>query len=292
MVFRQVSSPVSGPLDKSHARRAFERAALGYDKSAILQREVGQRLLERLDGIRLAPSLILDLGAGTGLAASGLWSRYPNAQQLALDFAPAMLRQARSLDHPLWRVGGDMESLPIRTSCADLVFSNLALQWINDIPGALGEMMRVLRPGGLLLFSTLGPDTLQELRAAWAEVDGSAHVSPFMDLHDLGDLLLATGFSDPVTDVERFTLTYHQVTDLMRDLKNIGAHNVLLGRHAGLTGKGRLTAMQQAYEKFRQADHRLPATYEVVYGHAWAPWQRHLPGGAVGVSLESLQRKL
>ncbi|CAK0758411.1 Malonyl-(acyl-carrier protein) O-methyltransferase [Gammaproteobacteria bacterium] len=287
---RPVSLPLPGPLDKCRIRRAFERAANRYDQDAILQREVGQRLLERLDAIRLAPSLILDLGAGTGLASPGLRHRYPETRQIALDFAPTMLHRARQDNPGLWLVGGDMEGLPLRSGCADLIFSNLALQWINDIPGALAEMARVLRPGGLLLFSTLGPDTLQELRIAWATVDGLPHVSPFMDLHDLGDLLLATGFSDPVTDVERLILTYPQVTDLMRDLKNIGAHNAVLGRRTGLTGKGRLTAMQQAYEPFRQAD-RLPATYEVVYGLAWAPWQRPAPDGSVRIPVEAIQRR-
>ncbi|HHH38430.1 MAG TPA: malonyl-[acyl-carrier protein] O-methyltransferase BioC [Sedimenticola sp.] len=264
---------MSPQIDKRQSRLAFSRAAEHYDEVAVLQREVGQRMLERLDLIRLVPATVLDLGAGTGVAAAALGRRYRKARVIALDFALPMLRAARRRGGWRYRprcLCADMEQLPLADGSIDLIFSNAALQWSNDLEGTFGELRRVLKPGGLLLFSTFGPDTLNELRAAWSEADGHTHVSRFPDMHDLGDALLRCGFADPVTDVDRFTLTYRTVQGLMRDLKCLGAHNVTLDRPRGLTGKGRLRAMRQAYERFRTSG-LLPASYEVVYGHAWAP---------------------
>ena len=262
-------------LDRAAARRAFERAAADYDAAAVLQREVATRLLERLDLIRFAPRTVLDAGCGTGFALPALHRRWPGARLLGLDLAVAMARRARRA-LPWWRrrrlrvVAGDLQALPLRDASVDLVFSSLALQWCDDLDAALGECRRVLRPGGLLLFTTFGPDTLKELRAAWAEADGHVHVNTFTDLHDVGDALVRQGFADPVTDAEWITVTYRTVRDLMHDLKAVGAHNVNRGRPHGLTGRGRLARMEAAYEKFR-VDGRLPATHEIVYGHAFVP---------------------
>lgn len=260
-------------IDKLRARRAFERCANQYDAAAVLQREVGHRMLERLDLVRLVPHQVLDLGCGTGLACGALLDRYPHAQLIALDFAYPMLLQARRCGVGPRRphcVCGDAEQLPFAQGTVDLIYSNATLQWCNDLEAAFRGLSRVLTPGGLLMFTTFGPDTLKELRAAWSQVDGSTHVSLFPDMHDVGDSLLRARFADPVIDVEWLTLTYAKVRDLMQDLKALGAHNATYGRTSGLTGKGRLAAMIQAYERFRR-DGRLPATYEVVYGHAWAP---------------------
>ena len=271
-------------LDKERARRSFGRAAASYDRAAVLQREVGARMQERLDYIRLAPREVLDAGCGTGVDLAGLLRRYRKARVLALDFALPMLQRARSHGGWLRRPGvvcGDLEALPLASASIDLIYSNLALQWVDDLGRAFAECRRVLRPGGLFLFSSFGPDTLQELRAAWAEVDGAGHVSPFMDMHDVGDRLLAARFADPVMDVERLTLTYRTVDGLMRDLKAIGATNATDARPRTVTGKGRLASMRTAYERFRR-DGRLPASYEVVYGHAWAPEQAAAEAGPAG----------
>ncbi len=279
------------PIDKRRARRAFGRAASEYDRVAVLQREVADRLLERLDYIRLAPQRVLDLGAGTGYASEGLLKRYPKAQVLALDFALPMLQRARRRGRWLRRplpLCADAEHLPLADASCDLVFSSLTLQWCNDLRQTFQELLRVLRPGGLLMFASFGPDTLQELRAAWAAVDGDAHVSPFLDLHDVGDALLGAGGRDTVMDAERLTLTYADTDALMRDLKTLGAQNATEGRRRGCTGKARLQAMRDAYEQFR-ADDRLPASYEVVYGHAWAPEPGALEG-AVAIPLERIGR--
>lgn len=268
-------------LDKRLLRLAFERAAATYDEAAVLQREVGTRMAERLDYVRRQPARVLDAGCGTGVAAAALARRYPAAMVCALDLAPAMAACARRRSGPLQRLFGrglralcgDIERLPLRGGAFDLVWSNLALQWINEPARAFAEFRRVLAPGGLLMFSTFGPDTLKELRTAYAGLDGHTHVNRFIDLHDLGDLLVQAGFADPVMDMEYLTLTYADVRALMRDLKAIGAHNVTAGRPQGIGGRALLAAVERNYEQFRR-DGRLPATFEVVYGHAWAPQPR------------------
>jgi malonyl-CoA O-methyltransferase len=273
-------------LDKRVVRRSFDRAAATYDKAAVLQHEVCRRSLERLDFIRHAPLRILDAGCGTGNAWRGLAARYPAARMIALDLAPGMLRQActavpwhqRLLRRGPLAVCGDLERLPLAGGSIDLAWSNLALQWVNALPRAFAEMRRVLAPGGLFLFTTFGPDTLKELRAAQAGTDGHVHVSRFIDMHDIGDLLVQGGFADPVIDMETFTLTYDDARSVMRDLKAIGAHNAAADRPSALSGKQWLAAVEQKYEGFRR-DGKLPATFEVIYGHAWRPAQRLGPGG-------------
>ena len=287
------TAPPGAPIDKHRARRAFSRAADGYDEVAVLQREIAERMLERLELVRLEPRIILDAGCGTGGAVDALARRYRKAKVIALDFALPMLRHARQRGP--WRrkpacVCGDIEHLPLCDRSVDLVFSNVALQWSSDPARVFAECLRVLRPGGLLMFTTFGPDTLKELRAAWASADGHSHVSPFLDMHDIGDLLVHARFADPVMDAEWITLTYETVDALMRDLKVLGAANATAGRPRGMTGRNRMAAMRTAYEGFR-IDGRLPATYEVVYGHAWAPLQSTGSRGEVLVSPEQLRRR-
>ena len=280
-------------VDKQCARRSFSEAADTYDAAAVLQHEIGQRMLDRLDYVKLQPQRILDIGCGTGVATGKLLRRYPKAEAIALDFALPMLAHARRQGRWLRRprcVCGDLDRLPVVSHSIDLVFSNVAIQWSADPGAALAEMHRVLRPGGLLMFSSFGPDTLHELRAAWNDADEYAHVHGFVDMHDYGDMLLQAGMTDPVVDAERICLTYADVRALMRDLKAVGAHNAATDRERGLTGRGRLARFAQAYERFRDADGRLPATYEVVYGHAWAAEQRR-QGDEVLISPELLRRR-
>jgi malonyl-CoA O-methyltransferase len=260
-------------LDLGLVRRSFDRAADAYDASAVLQAEVRQQLLARLDYVTLEPAVVVDLGCGTGHATRALKERYPHAQVIGLDLSEAMLAAAgrrQSWRRRFARVCGNAMTLPLRDASVDLVFSNLMLQWCPDLDAAFSEFRRILRPRGLVNFASFGPDTLVELRAAWAEADGMTHVNRFADMHDVGDGLVRAGLAEPVLDVERITLTYPDVFGLMRDLKAIGAHNVNTGRARGLTGRGRLRTMQAAYERHRR-DGRLPATYEVVFGQAWGP---------------------
>lgn len=272
-------------LDRAAVRKAFDKAAPDYDAAAVLQREVGERLLERLELTTIAPGRVLDVGCGTGRPTRTLVQRYPAAQVIGVDLAPNMLKFARRRPwYVPWRkragfVCADAQALPFAAQGFDLIYASLILQWCEDLDATLLEWRRLLKPHGLLLFSTLGPDTLKELRAAWQEVDGYNHVNRFLDMHDVGDALIRAGFVEPVMDVEHLTMTYADATVLMRDLKRIGAHNVTAGRGRGLTGRGRLAALGRAYEKWR-CDGRLPATYEVVYGTAWAP--KFMPTAALG----------
>ena len=270
--------------DKSRVRASFDRAAATYDRAAVLQREVCDRMATRLDLIRHAPARVLDAGSGTGYGAGLLRARYPEAQVTEMDLAPSMLRASRDKQLPQGRlrrlfarapalVCADLEQLPLASGSLDMVWSSLALQWLNTPDAVLAEFHRVLRVDGLLMFATLGPDTLKELRQAFAGIDGATHVNQFIDMHDMGDALVRAGFATPVMDVERIVLTYDEVKAVMRDLKAIGAHNATAGRGRGLMGRQAWQRIEAAYDRLRQ-DGRLPATYEVVYGHAWRPAAR------------------
>ena len=266
-------------LDRQQLRAAFERAARGYDAAAALQQEVAGRLLERLELTTIRPTRMLDLGCGTGGNLRALQRRYPQARLFACDLALNMLLAARRR-LGFWRrvplACADALHLPFAAGAFDLIYCNLVLQWCDDLDRALVELRRTLAPHALLLFSSFGPDTLKELRAAWRVVDGFNHVNRFIDMHDVGDALIRAGFVEPVMDVERLTLTYTNVQALARDLKAVGAHNVTAGRPRGLGGRRRAANLASAYERFRR-DGRLPATYEVVYGTAWTP--AYLPAG-------------
>lgn len=263
---------MSAGLDRGQVRRAFGRAAARYVEHAVLQREVAQRLRERLDGyVSFAPQRILDVGCGPGVALAPLAQRFPDAEIVALDLALPMLQLA-VVDAPAAArfVCADAQALPLADASVDLVHSSLCLQWCDDPGLALAEFARVLRPGGVLLLATFGPGTLKELRAAFAAVDAVPHVSRFVDMHDIGDGLLATGFRDPVLERDDFTLTYGDARTLMRELHAIGAGNADAQRPRALTGKAHFARVVEAYERFRD-NGVLPATYEVVYAQALAP---------------------
>lgn len=266
-------------IDKARVRASFDRAAKTYDAAAVLQAEVRQRMLNRLDLVKISPALILDAGCGTGHASAALNHRFKQAGVISLDIALAMLRLTAQQESRLKRLFGlskrtqvcaDIEQLPIASLSVDLLWSNLAIQWCNDLDAAFTEAHRVMKPEGLLMFSTFGPDTLKELRQAASADPDHVHVSRFIDMHDIGDAIVRAGFTAPVLDVERFTLTYDDVIAVMRDLKAIGAHNAVDGRARGLLGKGFLRQLTENYEQFR-TEGKLPATFEVVYGHAWKP---------------------
>jgi len=281
-------------VDAAFARRAFGHASASYDAAAVLQGEVRGLLLERLDLTRLEPRLILDAGAGTGAGSLALKRRYPKARVLALDSARGMVRAAAargSWFRPLSAVCADAARLPLPDASVDLVFSNFMLPW-SDVEQVFAEFRRVLAPRGVLTFATPGPDTLRELREAWATVDSSPRVHAFPDMHDLGDALVRAGFAEPVLDVERYTLEYTEVAGLTDDLKAMGEINALSGRSRGLTGPRKFEAMRAAYEAHRR-DGRLPATYEVVFGQAWCPRESSgRSGGSNTVSLDEVRRQL
>jgi malonyl-CoA O-methyltransferase len=287
-------------LDRPGVRASFDRASASYEAAAVLQARVSDELLGRLDPFKFAPGVVLDLGAGTGRMTGELKRRYRGALVVALDLAPGMLREARrhqQFFRRFERVCGDAVRLPIADATVDVVVSSLMLQWCDPPDQAFAEIRRVLKPDGFFAFSTFGPDTLRELRSAWAEADGTAHaynhVNRFTDMHDVGDALVRAGLSEPVLDVDRMQLTYADAIALMHDLKAIGAHNVTAGRPRGLLGRARLKRMQDAYEAYRR-DGRLPATYEVVYGVAWGAAGRPasaLVGGEARIAPGAIRRR-
>lgn len=289
-------------LDPRQARRAFERAARAGADPAVLQAEVERRMLQRLDFVRLQPRRILDAGCGTGRGLGLLRRRYPRADLLGVDFARDAVRAAKhgeSLVGRAWRMLGgparlhlcaDFSRLPLRAGCVDMVWSNLALAWAVDPLAALRELHRVLASGGLLMLSSYGPDTLKELRAAFGAGFPGRHVHSFADMHDVGDMLVAGGFAEPVMDMERITLTYPDVAALARDLKASGQTSAAADRRRGLMGRAAWRMMLDAYERERESG-SLPATVEVVYGHAWKGEPRVAADGRQIVKWETRKQR-
>ncbi len=261
-------------INKIKVAADFNRSAQDYVRHAILQRTVAGRLLERLEFVSISPNTIVDAGSGPGGGARQLAKTYKDAQVLQFDLSLNMLSQSRSQDSRFFSkqqyLCGDIEKLPLAKNSVELFFSSLMLQWCNDLDVVFKQIKNTLKKQGLFLFATMGPDTLKELRLSWAEVDDDVHVNTFIDMHDIGDALVRAGFVEPVMDVEHITLTYDDCFSLMKDLKTLGANNADASRAKGLTGKNKIKKLESAYEKFR-IDSRLPATYEVVYGHAWTP---------------------
>jgi malonyl-CoA O-methyltransferase len=301
-------APDPRELDPRAVRRAFSRAAASYDSAAVLQREIGARMLARLDVVKLAPAAILDAGCGTGEASVELAARYPEARVTGFDIAYPMAAAARervSRSLSVYRrllapivtrrasgpqfVCADLRALPFAGQAFDLAWSNLALQWVNDLPGVLAELRRCLRVGGLLTFTTFGPDTLKELRGAFAATDAHPHVSRFVDMHDIGDMLVAAGFADPVMDMEYVTLTYATPLAMMNELRALGATNAARGRARGLTGRRRFASVA-AHLQALAVGGRIPATFEVVYGHAWKVQPRRTDEGLPVVQFQPGRR--
>ena len=280
-------------LNKRQVRQAFDRAANTYDQYAVLQYDIAERVLERLDVIRTDIRTVLDIGCGTGYCTRALAKRYPRANVIGMDLSPAMVSLANAQRG--WRrrsryLSGDAEALPFASQSVDLLFSNLAIQWC-DPDRVFAEFARVLRPGGVLMFTTFGPDTLMELREAWRQVNDAPHVHTFVDMHDLGDALMRAGLAEPVMDVETLVVQYPDVAGVMRDLKGIGAYNMDPGRVRGLTGKQSYRNFHSAYEAMA-IEGKIPATYEAVFGHAWAPVASgRVAGGDQSVPISAITRR-
>ncbi len=259
-------------LDKNIIRQHFNRASESYDAAAILQREVANRLSERLDYIKIDPQTTLDMGCGTGFISKDLLQRYSKSKVISVDSALNMARKCSKQGGWFRKPSGlcaDAEALPIQSDSIDLMVSNLMLQWCNDLEKTFSGFHQALAPNGLLLFSTLGPDTLKEVSQSWQSVDNVPHTSPFVDMHDIGDALLKAGFIDPVTDMEVITMTYDNVRQLMDDIKQTGASNVHSQRAKGLMGKHKFAEFEKNYQSFRTDQGLFPATWEIIYGHAW-----------------------
>jgi malonyl-CoA O-methyltransferase len=266
-------------FDARHVRRAFSRSARGYDAAAALQHAVEANLLESLDYLddpklaRPPPACVIDLGAGPGRASAAMRKRWPKARVIAVDLALPMLREAGKRSgwfRPFDRVCADARALPFAEGSVDVLFSNLCLQWVEDLRATFAGFRRVLKPDGLLLVTTFGPETLIELRDAFAHADAAPHVSPFASIAQFGDALVHAGFRNPVLDRDLHETHYADLPELMRELRAIGATNALRSRRHTLTGRARFAAAAQAYEVFR-TESTLPATWEVITAMAWAP---------------------
>jgi malonyl-CoA O-methyltransferase len=280
-------------LEPSQVRRAFDRASATFDACSAVHAELRNRLLERLDVVRLDPAVIVDLGAGTGHASRALQDRYRSAQVIALDISTRMLAQARRQQRFLKRfarIAADAHRLCLRSASVDLVVSNLMLQWCADPDRVFAELARVLKPEGLFSFTTLGPDSLLELRTSWR--DERIHVHRFIDMHDLGDALLRAGFAEPVMDTERITVTYRDLPSLLAELKGSGSTNLAHGRSRTLRSRQREDHARARYLSVG-SDPLLPVTLEVVYGHAWAigpPRARTTSAGVTRIPVGSIGR--
>ena len=287
-------------VDRLQVGRRFSRAAANYDQADFLVREIDRRMQERLDYVNIQPARIVDLGCSRGGSFAGLAARYPQAQLVGLDISPAML-QAGQVPRPGWqrwlgrgrqneaqRLAADAVKLPLKSQSTAIVWSNLLLHWLDDPLPALAEAHRVLEVGGLIMFSTLGPDSLKELRSAFA--DGYAHTQRFIDMHDFGDMLVGCGFADPVMDMEVLTLTYDKFDDLLGDLRAAGSGCAMKARRHGLTGRQSWARAGAAYERLRRAA-ELPATFEVVYGHAWKVAPKQAADGRAIIRFEASRGK-
>jgi len=283
---------LSAPIDLDRVRALFADPArvAGAD---FLRREIASRMHERLQLVKVNPQRVLDAGCGSGADLPILQKSYPAAQVIGVDHAPAMLAAARGqgksgLSQLLGKLlparsgidllGADMADLPLARHHVDLVWSNLALHWHPQPDRVFAEWHRVLKVEGLLMFSCFGPDSLQELRTAFAEVDLAPHTLPFVDMHDFGDQLVEAGFAEPVMDMEKITVTYDSADKLLADARALGG-NPLATRRKGLLGKGDYQRLLAGLEKQRRADGKLALTFEVIYGHAFRPAARVTASG-------------
>lgn len=263
---------------------AFHRSASDYEAAAVAQKAIGNQLFERLGYLKIEPRYVLDLGCGTGFFTHQLKKKYPKATIIGVDLAQAMLCEAKSNQgwraHPEW-LRADMHTLPFSNGLFDLVFSNQVFHWGSDYPALMREVNRVMNPGGCLMFSTLGPDTFQELRPSKNEehAHAHAHANDFLDMHDVGDILLAEQFLDPVVDMEQLVLRYKSWPDLLRSLQKQGVRNINPKRNSGLTGKKYWAAFESMAEKTRTPEGKYPLTYEVLYGLAWKGEPRQIRQG-------------
>ncbi len=270
-------------------RGQFARAAASYDSAAVLARETGSRMDARLDYVKLAPTWLADIGCATGDGVRLLQRRYPDAQALAIDFARPILEAVAARTPLIQRlrrraprlVNADVRALPLASGSLGLAWSNLMLHWADDPQAAFAELLRVLEVGGLLMFAMLGPDTLKELREACRSAGIEPPLRNFLDMHDVGDMLLASGFADPVMDMEIIELSYRSPRGLLADQRHLGVRNALLGRLPWRQWREVFKALEA-----RRRDGRLAVSFEVVYGHAWKPEPRLVADGRAIVKMD------
>lgn len=257
--------------------KAFNLHANEYELAAKVQREIGGRLLERLQYLNIKPQRILDLGCGPGFFSYELTRIYPKAQVVGLDLAQLMLLQAQKKQG--WRrkwplVSADMCKMPFASGVFDLIFANQTIHWGDSLTQVFRELNRVMNANGCLMFTTLGPDTFKELKSAWSGANHFAHANDFADMHDVGDCLMSEHFLEPVMDMELLSVHYETLSKLLKALKAQGVKNINPQRNQGLTGKTAWKQFETNYFALQTDKGKYPLTYEVVYGHAWKGEQR------------------
>jgi len=279
---------VNGKRVQKDLRRRLDLAAGRFSEHDFVHAHTREGLFERLKPMTVAAERVLDLGTATGAALKPLAARFPKARIVGLDLAFGMLAaQPRSWFRRPALVQADALALPFADASFDVVYANLSLSFVDDLPRAAGEVARVLRPEGLFVFACLGPDSFGELRDAWAAIDDDVHVASFPDMHDLGDALVRAGLGDPVLDVDRLEIQYRNHASLVRDLTAVGARNSLTGRKAGLASRDKLKAFE---ERLFAGGNTLTLELELVYGHAFGTTPR-APGGAVTIDAASIGRR-
>jgi malonyl-CoA O-methyltransferase len=274
---------------------AFHRQAAEYEAAARVQRDIGEQLFERLDYLKIQPNYVLDLGCGTGLFSARLKKKYPKAVVVSVDIAHGMLVEAKAKSRwpkkSMHCVRADMHALPFKPNVFDLVFSNQVLHWSSEWPALMREVNRVMHAGGCLMFSTLGPDTFLELREE--KPSAFAHANAFLDMHDIGDILLAERFLDPVVDMDKLSVHYGSLQALLRSLRQQGVRNMNTKRNPGLTGRHAWAAFEASVQQHQTETGKYPLTYEVVYGHAWKGEERVTSAGVeTSISVSDLRRTL
>lgn len=279
-------------IEQAAMIHGFNQAANDYDQFANLQALVAEQLMERLAFCKIAPKMIIDLGCGTGRFTDALQQTYPDAKVIGIDIAPGMLAVARERYPNIEFQCHDAQQLPGDNFSVDLIFSSMMLHWAEDLSAVFQQCRRLLSLNGLLTFSLMGLDSLQELRHCWAQIDDAVHVNQFPDMHNVGDMLLQSVFADPVMDREMFKLQYPDVLSLMRHLKAMGVQNANVGRRRTLSGKSVLQRLQQTYaQQFTSDDGKLNASFEVIYGQAWGTGVEPQSTKEASVSIDSIKRK-
>lgn len=261
-------------------RRRFDRIATGFDAADFVHRVTFDELLSRLAPVIIKPAFVLDLGCATGTGSKQLAKHYRGSHVISLDISSGMLQQTKGKGRLFAKpspVQGDAYRIPLQDQSIDVVFANMLLPWIGDLPACLSETGRVLRKDGLFAFATFGPDSMSEVREAWRSIDEDWHVNAYPDMHDIGDALVRAGLRDPVLDVDHLTVTYRDTDALYRDLTSVGGRNCLRNRRQTLTGKDRFRAMDKLLAA-KMTDDLLSLRLEFVYGHAWGGGPRHPDG--------------
>ena len=269
-------------LNTHEVRRRFDRAARGFDEADFVHGVTRAGLFDRIEPVVIDASVVVDLGCATGSATALLAKRFRGATIVAVDLSRRMLEQCRGKQGWFSKtsvVQAAASALPFEDQSVDVIFANLLLPWVSDPADLAAEISRVLRKDGLFVFATLGPDSLVELRNAWLDED--AHVNRFLDMHDVGDVLVRSGLRDPVLDVDRLNVSYKSAQDLFRDLTATGARNSLRMRNSSLVGKQRFAAMRERLEAALGG--RIKLNLELVYGHCWGCGPRS-SGGEVRIA--------